>query len=176
MYTQRLKKVNGLEQKEIELLKLLEKNGRMDNDTISKMLDVAPVEVEEMIKQLEKEHAILGYSTLVDWSNVYEYEGVAALIDVKVTPVRGVGFDKIASRIYRFPEVKAVYLMSGAYDLSVSVEGKTMMEVSRFVSDKLSTLDTVLSTTTHFILKKYKHDGIIFDEGDDDDKRIMVTP
>lgn len=176
MYTQHLKKVNGLEEKEIELLKLLEKNGRIETDTISKMLDLPADTVEEMLKKLEKEHAILGYSTLVDWSNVYDYEGVAALIDVKVTPVRGVGFDKIASRIYRFPEVKAVYLMSGAYDLSVSVEGKTMMEVSRFVSDKLSTLDTVLSTTTHFILKKYKHDGIIFDEEDDDDKRIMVTP
>nr|WP_148294964.1 Lrp/AsnC family transcriptional regulator [Gracilibacillus boraciitolerans] len=168
--------MNGLEEKEIELLKLLEKNGRIETDTISKMLDLPADTVEEMLKKLEKEHAILGYSTLVDWSNVYDYEGVAALIDVKVTPVRGVGFDKIASRIYRFPEVKAVYLMSGAYDLSVSVEGKTMMEVSRFVSDKLSTLDTVLSTTTHFILKKYKHDGIIFDEEDDDDKRIMVTP
>ena len=167
--------MNSLEEKEIELLKLLEKNGRLDSETISKMLDVSISDVEEMIEKLESEHAILVYSTLVDWSNVYKYEGVAALIDVKVTPVRGVGFDKIASRIYRFPEVKAVYLMSGAYDLSVSVEGKTMIEVSRFVSDKLSTLDTVLSTTTHFILKKYKHDGIIFDD-DDDDKRIMVSP
>ncbi|WP_163538500.1 Lrp/AsnC family transcriptional regulator [Gracilibacillus sp. YIM 98692] len=165
-----------MEQKEIELLKLLEKNGRLDTVTISKMIDISPEEVEQMIAKLEKENAILGYSTLVDWSNVYEYEGVAALIDVKVTPVRGVGFDKIASRIYRFPEVKAVYLMSGSYDLSVSVEGRTMMEVSRFVSEKLSTLDTVISTTTHFILKKYKHDGIIFDEDNDDDKRIMVTP
>ncbi|ENH98189.1 AsnC family transcription regulator [Gracilibacillus halophilus YIM-C55.5] len=165
-----------MNEKEIELLKLLEKNGRLDAETIGKMLDVSADEVEQMIAKLEKENAILGYSTLVDWSNVYEYEGVAALIDVKVTPARGVGFDKIASRIYRFPEVKAVYLMSGAYDLSISVEGKTMMEVSRFVSEKLSTLDTVLSTTTHFILKKYKHDGIIFDEDDDQDKRIMVSP
>ncbi|GAB2568623.1 Lrp/AsnC family transcriptional regulator [Gracilibacillus alcaliphilus] len=165
-----------MKQKEIELLKLLEKNGRIDNDTISKMLDLEVAQVEEMIERLEKEHVIIGYSTLVDWSNVYDDEGVAALIDVKVTPVRGLGFDKIASRIYRFPEVKAVYLMSGSYDLSVSVEGKTMMEVSRFVSEKLSTLDTVLSTTTHFILKKYKHDGIIFDDGDDKDKRIMVSP
>ena len=165
-----------LKQKEIELLKLLEKNGRLETETISKMLNMPPKEIEELITKLENEQKILGYSTLIDWSSVYEYEGVAALIDVKVTPVRGVGFDKIASRIYRFPEVKAVYLMSGSYDLSVSVEGKTMMEVSRFVSDKLSTLDTVVSTTTHFILKKYKHDGIIFDDESDDDKRIMVTP
>ncbi|GAA0309517.1 DNA-binding Lrp family transcriptional regulator [Gracilibacillus halotolerans] len=165
-----------MKQKEIELLKLLEKNGRLETETISKMLNMPPKEIEELITKLENEQKILGYSTLIDWSSVYEYEGVAALIDVKVTPVRGVGFDKIASRIYRFPEVKAVYLMSGSYDLSVSVEGKTMMEVSRFVSDKLSTLDTVVSTTTHFILKKYKHDGIIFDDESDDDKRIMVTP
>jgi DNA-binding Lrp family transcriptional regulator len=175
MYTYCLKKVNELEQKEIELLKILEKNGRLDTKTISNMLDVEENEVNQMIEKLEQEHAILGYSALVDWKNVYEYEGVAALIDVKVTPVRGLGFDKIASRIYRFPEVKAVYLMSGSYDLSVSVEGKTMMEVSRFVSEKLSTLDTVISTTTHFILKKYKHDGIIFDDNDDD-KRMMVSP
>mgnify|MGYP001943052807 FL=1 len=165
-----------LKEKEIELLKLLEKNGRLATETISKMLNMPPKEIDELIAKLEKEQKILGYSTLIDWSSVYEYEGVAALIDVKVTPVRGVGFDKIASRIYRFPEVKAVYLMSGAYDLSVSVEGKTMMEVSRFVSEKLSTLETVVSTTTHFILKKYKHDGIIFDDESDDDKRIMVTP
>jgi len=168
--------VKRLKEKEIELLKLLEKNGRLATETISKMLNMPPKEIDELIAKLEKEQKILGYSTLIDWSSVYEYEGVAALIDVKVTPVRGVGFDKIASRIYRFPEVKAVYLMSGAYDLSVSVEGKTMMEVSRFVSEKLSTLETVVSTTTHFILKKYKHDGIIFDDESDDDKRIMVTP
>ena len=165
-----------MKEKEIELLKLLEKNGRLATETISKMLNMPPEEIDELIAKLEKEQKILGYSTLIDWSSVYKYEGVAALIDVKVTPVRGVGFDKIASRIYRFPEVKAVYLMSGAYDLSVSVEGKTMMEVSKFVSDKLSTLDTVISTTTHFILKKYKHDGIILDDESDDDKRIMVTP
>lgn len=165
-----------MKQKEIELLKLLEKNGRLETEIISKMLDMPTNEIEELITKLEQEQKILGYSTLIDWSSVYEYEGVAALIDVKVTPVRGVGFDKIASRIYRFPEVKAVYLMSGSYDLSVSVEGKTMMEVSRFVSDKLSTLDTVISTTTHFILKKYKHDGIIFEDESDDDKRIVVTP
>lgn len=165
-----------MEQKEIELLKLLEKNSRIDNKTISKMLNLEITDVEEMIERLEKEHIIAGYSTLIDWSNVYKDQGVNAMIDVKVTPVRGLGFDKIASRIYRFPEVEAVYLMSGSYDLSVSVEGKTMMEISRFVSEKLSTLDNVLSTTTHFILKKYKHDGIIFDNGEDDDKRIVVSP
>ncbi|RCW76797.1 Lrp/AsnC family transcriptional regulator [Saliterribacillus persicus] len=165
-----------MEEKEIELLKLLEKNGRLESETIAKMIELTTEQVEEMIAKLEKENKIMGYSTLVNWSNVYEYEGVTAMIDVKVTPMRSVGFDNIASRVYRFPEVKAVYLMSGAYDLSVSVEGKTMMDVSRFVSEKLSTLDTVISTTTHFVLKKYKHDGIIFSDDDDKDKRIMVSP
>jgi DNA-binding Lrp family transcriptional regulator len=97
------------------------------------------------------------------------------MIDVKVTPKRGVGFDDIAKRIYRFKEVKSVYLMSGAYDLSVIIEGGSMNEVARFVSDKLSTLDSVISTTTHFILKKYKHDGTIF-EPEEEDKRIVVSP
>ncbi|MDL4841024.1 Lrp/AsnC family transcriptional regulator [Aquibacillus rhizosphaerae] len=165
-----------MEKKELELLKLLEGNARLETKNIAKMIDVSLEDTKKMITKLETEGAILGYSTVVNWSKVLEYEGVTAMIDVKVTPSRGVGFDKVAERIYRYPEVKAVYLMSGAYDLSISVEGKTMMEISRFVSDKLSTLDTVISTTTHFVLKKYKHDGVIFDDNDDGDKRIMVTP
>ena len=164
-----------VEQIDVDLLDLLEKNGRMPLDVISKTLDISISEVEERIKKLEKSHAILGYSAIANWSKVLDHEGVTAMIDVKVTPTRGVGFDKIAERIYRFPEVKAVYLMSGAYDLSVSIQGKTMSEIGRFVSEKLSTLDSVISTTTHFILKKYKHDGVIFDS-DDDDKRIVVSP
>ncbi|WP_226038479.1 Lrp/AsnC family transcriptional regulator [Aquibacillus saliphilus] len=164
-----------MEEKELELLELLETNGRLEVATIATMINLSVEETKQMIDKLENEYAILGYSAVINWSNVLEYEGVTAMIDVKVTPVRGAGFDKIAERIYRYPEVKAVYLMSGAYDLSVSVEGKTMIEISRFVSDKLSTLDTVISTTTHFVLKKYKHDGVIFDE-EDDDKRILVSP
>ncbi|WP_407269461.1 Lrp/AsnC family transcriptional regulator [Radiobacillus sp. PE A8.2] len=165
-----------MEEKELELLQLLEKNGRMEAEQIAIMMDISVEDTKHMIKKLEDENAILGYSALVDWSKVLKYEGVTAMIDVKVTPARGVGFDKVAERIYRFPEVKAVYLMSGAYDLSVSIEGTTMMEISRFVSDKLSTLDAVISTTTHFVLKKYKHDGIIFEDDDDEDKRILVSP
>ena len=165
----------NMNQKELELLELLEKNGRLEVDTIAKLIDLTVEETTEMMEKLEKESAILGYSTIIDWSKVLKYEDVTAMIDVKVTPVRGLGFDKIAERIYRYPEVKAVYLMSGAYDLSVSVEGKSMMEISRFVSEKLSTLDTVISTTTHFVLKKYKHDGVIFKDNDDD-KRIVVSP
>ncbi|MBM7540971.1 Lrp/AsnC family transcriptional regulator [Amphibacillus cookii] len=165
-----------MEQKEIELLQLLEKNGRLGTDMIASMLDLTVTEVEEMIEKLERESAILGYSTLINWAKVLEHESVTAMIEVKVTPTRGKGFDQVAERIYRFPEVKALYLMSGGYDLSITLEGQTMMEISRFVSDKLSTLDSVVSTVTHFVLKQYKHDGVIFDDNDDQDKRMMVTP
>lgn len=164
-----------MKEKEVELLQLIEKNGRMELEMLAKLLDLTVEDTQAMIERLEKEGSIQGYSALIDWSKVLEYEGVTAMIDVKVTPTRGVGFDKVAERIYRFPEVKAVYLMSGSYDLSVQIEGRTMLEVSRFVSDKLSTLESVISTTTHFVLKKYKHDGIIL--GDDDpDHRIVVSP
>jgi DNA-binding Lrp family transcriptional regulator len=168
--------VTKVDKKEIEILELLEKNGRMDVHTIARMVELSPEEVERAIQKFEDQQIIHGYSTLIDWTDVLGYEGVTAMIDVKVTPVRGKGFNDVAERIYRFPEVKAVYLMSGAYDLSVSVEGKTMSQVARFVSEKLSTLDTVISTTTHFILKKYKHDGIIFGEDDDNDRRMPVSP
>ncbi|WP_017471200.1 Lrp/AsnC family transcriptional regulator [Amphibacillus jilinensis] len=165
-----------MEQKEIELLQLLEKHGRLGTDMIASMLDLTVTEVEEMIEKLERESAILGYSTLINWAKVLERESVTAMIEVKVTPTRGKGFDQVAERIYRFPEVKALYLMSGGYDLSITLEGQTMMEISRFVSDKLSTLDSVVSTVTHFVLKQYKHDGVIFDDNDDQDRRMMVTP
>ncbi|MCZ0704370.1 DNA-binding Lrp family transcriptional regulator [Natronobacillus azotifigens] len=165
-----------MDEKEMELLRILEKNGRLDTETIASMIEVKEEEVKKMIEKLEQECAILGYSTLINWAKVLTHQGVTAMIEVKVTPTRGVGFDHVAERIYRFPEVKALYLMSGAYDLSITVEGQTMMEISRFVSDKLSTLESVVSTTTHFVLKKYKHDGVIFQDKDDDDKRMMVTP
>ncbi|MFG6115824.1 Lrp/AsnC family transcriptional regulator [Halobacillus sp. MO56] len=161
---------------EVELLRLIEKNANLEVEKIAKLMGKSKQEIEELIASLEKKKAILGYSTLIDWAKVENKEEVTAMVDVKVTPARGVGFDKVAERIYRFPEVKAVYLMSGAYDLSVSVRGSTMMEIGHFISEKLSTLDSVLSTTTHFVLKKYKHDGIILEDEDDDDKRIVVSP
>lgn len=164
-----------LGEKELEILEILEQSGRMSVEDIAKIIDVSVEETQAMIKKLEDENIILKYSTVIDWRKANVNEGVTAMIDVKVTPKRDVGFDDIAERIYRFPEVKSVYLMSGAYDLSVVIQGKSLHEVSRFVSDKLSTLDSVLSTTTHFIMKKYKHDGTIF--GDEDkDRRIVVSP
>jgi DNA-binding Lrp family transcriptional regulator len=164
-----------LNEKELEILAILEKDARMSLENIAKMTQLPVEEVQKLIEKLEKEKIIVHYTTLVDWAKVDSYHGVTAMIDVKVTPKRGVGFDAVAERIYRFKEVKSVYLMSGAYDLSVTVEGRSMNEISRFVSEKLSTLDSVVSTTTHFQLKKYKHDGIIYDQKNDD-RRIVVSP
>ena len=160
---------------EIEILQLIEKDSRYSVETIAKMVELSTEEVQEIIQKLEKQKVIVEYNTMINWRKVDGHEGVTAIIDVKVTPKRGVGFDEIAKRIYRYPEVRSVYLMSGAYDLSVEIEGRSMSEVGNFVSDKLSTLDSVLSTTTHFVLKKYKHDGTIFDYGEED-KRIVVSP
>lgn len=165
-----------LSAKELELVEIIESNGRIPLDELAKMTNLTNREVETSLKMLEDNRIIVKYMTIVDWSKIEDQEGVTAMIDVKVTPKRGVGFDDTARRIYRYPEVSSVYLMSGAYDLSVIIEGKTMNEVARFVSDKLSTLDAVISTTTHFILKKYKHDGTIFSPKEDEDKRIVVSP
>ncbi|MBD1382574.1 Lrp/AsnC family transcriptional regulator [Metabacillus arenae] len=164
-----------LTEKETEILEILEENSRISIDSIAKMIGLETEETNELIRGLEERKIIMDYSTTIDWRKVEGHEGVTAMIDVKVTPKRGVGFNEIAERIYRYKEVKSVYLMSGAYDLSVIIEGRSMSAVAQFVSEKLSTLDSVLSTTTHFILKKYKHDGRIFETGEED-KRIVVSP
>lgn len=164
-----------LTEKETEILEILEENSRLEPETIAKMANISQEETKAIIEKLEKEKVIIDYSAMIDWRNVDGHEGVTAMIDVKVTPKRGVGFDEVAERIYRFQEVESVYLMSGVYDLSVVIRGRTMSDISHFVSEKLSTLESVVSTTTHFILKKYKHDGKVFDSGDDD-KRIVVSP
>lgn len=164
-----------LTEKELEIVEILENDARVSMADLAKMVHLSVEETEKMVKKLEKDKIIVRYCSLIDWSKIDGHEGVTAMIDVKVTPKRGVGFDEVAERIYRFDEVKSVYLMSGAYDLSVVIEGKSMNEVAKFVSQKLSTIDTVISTTTHFILKKYKHDGTIFDK-DHEDKRIVVSP
>jgi len=164
-----------LNEKELEIVEILEKDARIATEDVAKMVGLSAEETTQAIKKLEENKVIVRYISIVDWTKVEEHPGVRAMIDVKVTPKRGVGFDEIAERIYRFDEVNSVYLMSGTYDLSIIVEGKSMNEVANFVSQKLSTLDSVISTTTHFILKKYKHDGIIF-EPDNKDKRIVVSP
>lgn len=164
-----------LTEKETEILEILDENSRANLNTIAKMAGVTTEEAEAIIQKLEDQKVIIDYSTMIDWRKVDGHEGVTAMIDVKVTPKRGVGFDEIAERIYRFQEVESVYLMSGVYDLSVVIRGRSMSDIARFVSEKLSTLDSVVSTTTHFILKRYKHDGKVFETGDDD-KRIVVSP
>lgn len=158
-----------------KILKLLQCNSRMSHDDIALMLGLTKEAVESEVKALEQEKIILKYSTIINWEKLGEEEKVEAFIDVKVTPQRDTGFDAIAARIYRFPEVRAVSLMSGAYDLSVSVVGKSMKEVALFVAEKLSTIDQVQSTMTHFVLKRYKLAGVIF-EGDEEDRRQVIIP
>ncbi len=157
-----------------ELLAIVEKNSRIDLKELAVILGVREVDVVNELETMEKEGIICGYHTLVNWEKTSN-EKVTALIEVRVTPQRGQGFDSVAERIYRYPEVRSVYLISGGFDLMVILEGKTLREVSSFVSDKLSTLDRVLSTSTHFILKKYKDHGTIFVQKTEDE-REMITP
>ena len=157
-----------------QILTFLEKNSKIDLKELAILLGSSEEVIANEVQQMEHEHIICGYHTLIDWDKT-SVDKTTALIEVRVTPQRGQGFDNIAERIYNYPEVQSVYLISGAYDLLVILEGKTLKEVSSFVSDKLSTLDTVISTATHFILKKYKDDGIILSKKMKDE-RMLVTP
>ena len=157
-----------------KILKAIEKNSRIDLKELAVMLGEEEIDVVNEIAAMEAEGVICGYHTMVDWSKT-TIDKVNALIEVKVTPQRGLGFDSIAERIYKYPEVKSVYLMSGGFDLMVILEGKTLQEVAGFVNNKLATLDTVLSTATHFILKKYKDHGTILTRKYED-TREKITP
>ena len=157
-----------------KILTYIERNSRVDLKDLAIMLGTDEVTIANEIAQMEKEGVICGYHTLIDWDKTSS-EKVTALIEVKVTPQRGLGFDKIAERIYNYPEVNAVYLISGSYDLLVTIEGRTLREAAQFVSDKLSPLDSVLSTKTNFILKKYKDHGTIMAEKEKDE-RMLMTP
>ncbi len=143
-----------------QILKHIEKKSKIDLGELAVMLGTDEVTVANEIAEMEKEKIICGYHTLIDWDKA-GVESVTALIEVRVTPQRNQGFDRIAERIYNYPEVNAVYLISGGYDLLVTLEGKTLKEVSQFVSEKLSPVEAVISTATHFILKKYKDHGTI---------------
>ena len=155
------------------ILKHLEENSRINLHDLAVMLGIKDSELANEIAQMEKEHIICGYTTLVNWDNT-DKEIVTALIEVKVTPQRGMGFESLADRIAKFPEVTSVYLMSGGFDFMVLIEGKSMKEVSRFVFEKLSVLETVLSTSTHFVLKKYKDHGVSLTD-EKKDERMMVS-
>ncbi|HBT20001.1 MAG TPA: AsnC family transcriptional regulator [Peptococcaceae bacterium] len=157
-----------------EILELLETDSKLTPYQIATMLGIDKSKVEKEIEAMEEEGIILQYSTLINWEKA-GVEQVSALIDVKVTPQRGVGFDDIAERIYRFPEVRSVMLMSGSYDLSVEVTGRNIKEVAQFVSQKLATLEHVQSTMTHFVLKRYKQQGVIL-ENKEKDRRQVISP
>ena len=157
-----------------QILAIIEKNSRISVKELAVILGAEEIDVANELKALEEEGIICGYHTMIDWEKT-DIEKVTALIEVRITPQRGQGFDKLAERIYKYPEVNSVYLISGGYDLLVSLEGKSLNEVSEFVSDKLSTLDGVLSTATHFVLKKYKDHGTILGKKYED-TREMITP
>jgi len=157
-----------------QIFEVLEKDSKLTPDKISAMTGIAVDDVKKTIENAEKNRTILKYKTVIDWAKLGE-EKVWALVEVKVVPQRDVGFDIIAERIYRFPQAHSVYLASGTYDLAILVVGETMQEIALFVSEKLAPLDAVQGTVTHFILKKYKEDGEIF-EGGQGVKRLPITP
>ena len=156
-----------------KILQVIEKNSRIDMKELAIILGCEEIDVANEITKMEEEGVICGYHTLIDWEKT-SLDNVSALIEVRVTPQRGQGFDNIAERIYKYPEVNAVYLISGGYDLLISLEGKSLKEISAFVSDKLSTLDSVLSTATHFILKKYKDHGTVLAKKNEDTREKIM--
>ena len=158
-----------------KILTFIEKNSRIDLKELAIILGVDEAAVVNELQKMEEEHIICGYHTLIDWDKA-GIEKVTALIEVRVTPQRGMGFDKVAERIYKFEEVESVYLMSGSFDLTVIIEGKSMKEVSRFVTEKLSTLEYITSTATYFVLKKYKEHGLIMTDEKHDSERMLITP
>ena len=157
-----------------EILNILDKEkGNVSRAKIAQMLGMEEKEVADKIEKMEKENVIVGYKTIVNWDKT-DKDVVVALIDLRITPQRGEGFDKVAERIYKYPQVKSLYLMSGAYDLAVTIEGKSMKEVALFVAQKLAPMDSIISTATHFVLKKYKEEGLVF-EDDEKDTRQVIT-
>ncbi|MDD6339905.1 MAG: Lrp/AsnC family transcriptional regulator [Butyrivibrio sp.] len=157
-----------------KILAILETNNKIELADVAVMLGVSEAEVANEVAKMEQEHIICGYHTLINWDKT-SVEKVTALIEVKVTPQRGNGFDAIAEKIYNYNEVHALYLMSGGFDFTVIIEGKTMKEVALFVANKLATQEQVLSTSTHFVLKKYKDHGTVVDVPQSDE-RMLVTP
>ncbi|MBE7028400.1 MAG: Lrp/AsnC family transcriptional regulator [Ruminococcaceae bacterium] len=155
-----------------KILKLLERDATLTPETIAVMLGIDEAAVKAAIDEYKKEGVIIGAKTVINWEKTPD-EVVSAIIELKVTPQRGEGYDKIASNIYQYEEVSDLYLMSGAYDLCVKVEGKTMKEVALFVSEKLATIDEVISTSTHFVLKNYKVSGMVVDTKREDIREVI---
>ena len=158
-----------------QILDAIQKNGRYSTEDLAAMLATDEQTIKKEIKEMEDANVICGYPTLINWDQT-DCELVTALIEVKVTPQRNMGFNKVAERIYRFEEVVSVYLKSGSFDLTVVIQGKSMKEVARFVSEKLSTLESVNSTSTYFVLKKYKEHGLIMTDEKHESERMLITP
>ena len=157
-----------------KLLQLLEDDCTLTPDQLASMADMPVEEVKAAIRKYEDEKVILGYKAIVDWDRT-ERESVTALIEVKVTPQRGAGFDRVAERIYQYDEVESVYLMSGAFDLTVIISGRTLREVAEFVGQRLATIEDVTGTATHFILKKYKERHLIFEKQEQQERELIFT-
>ena len=158
----------------MKLLQLLESDCTLTPEQLASMAGMTVEEVRATVKEFEAEKLILGYQAVVDWDRT-QRENVTALIEVKVTPQRGEGFDRIAERIYQYDEVESVYLMSGAFDLTVIISGRTLKEVAQFVGERLSTLEDVTGTATHFILHKYKENHLIFEKREEQEKEWIFT-
>ena len=152
-----------------KLLHLIEEDPCLTAENIAVMLDKEVGEIKDLIEKYEKNGVIVGYRTLIDWEDT-DIENVTALIELKVTPSRDRGYDKVAEKIYKYPEVKDMYLMSGAYDYCVIIEGKTMKQVALFVAEKLALIESVTATATHFVLRRYKDKGVIYKAPDKDER------
>ncbi len=161
-----------MEKKE-QILKLLERNAALTPEQIAVMVEMEPEQVKTAIHEFERDGAIVCRKTVINWEKT-DYERVSALIELRVTPQMGEGFEKVANKVMQYPEVRSTYLMSGGFDLMVIVEGMTMKEVALFVANCLAPMDEVLSTATHFVLKKYKQDGVIFDADNKDERRVIT--
>ena len=157
-----------------KLLDLLSQDARLSTGQLSAMRGATEEEVAEAVRHFEKKRTILGYKALVDWDKT-DRESVTALIEVKITPQKGMGFDEIARQIYSHHQVESVYLMSGGFDLTVIIKDRTMREVARFVAEQLAPMENVLSTGTHFILKKYKDYGVEYDPSEKDKREVMMS-
>ncbi|MCI9262937.1 MAG: Lrp/AsnC family transcriptional regulator [Oscillospiraceae bacterium] len=156
-----------------KLLQLLEKDCTLNREQLAAMTGLTVAQVEEQIREFEQARVVLGYRAVVDWDRT-EREAVTALIEVKVTPQRGEGFDRVAERIYQYDEVESVYLMSGAFDLTVIISGRSLKEVAHFVGEKLATIEDVTGTATHFILHKYKENHLIFEKREEQQERFVL--
>ena len=159
--------------KELELLKLLEDDSRLTPEMLAVMYEKETADIRKMIESYEKDGVILGYKTIIDWDKTNR-EYVSAMIELKITPQRDRGFDKVAEKIYNYPEVQSLYLMSGSFDLAVMIEGRTMREVAYFVAQKLAPMEDIVSTATHFVLRKYKDKGVVYGPAETDERGNMI--